>query len=113
MDKIHAPQGVRMILLADLHGISYGKDNIRLTETIRKLAPDVILSAGDMAVRTETNTLVTACKLLTELAGDFPVYYALGNHEYKMFLSEEYRPYYAKYERALKKSRCAYFKERT
>ena len=71
-DKIHAPQGVRMILLADLHGISYGKDNIRLTETIRKLAPDVILSAGDMAVRTETNTLVTACKLLTELAGDFP-----------------------------------------
>ena len=43
MDKIHAPQGVRMILLADLHGISYGKDNIRLTETIRKLAPDVIL----------------------------------------------------------------------
>lgn len=61
MDKIHAPQGVRMILLADLHGISYGKDNIRLTETIRKLAPDVILSAGDMAVRTETDTLVTAC----------------------------------------------------
>ena len=54
-DKIHAPQGVRMILLADLHGISYGKDNIRLTETIRKLAPDVILSAGDMAVRTETS----------------------------------------------------------
>lgn len=103
-DKIHAPQGVRMILLADLHGISYGKDNIRLTETIRKLAPDVILSAGDMAVRTETNTLVTACKLLTELAGDFPVYYALGNHEYKMSLSEEYRPYYAKYERALKKA---------
>ena len=57
-DKIHAPQGVRMILLADLHGISYGKDNIRLTETIRKLAPDVILSAGDMAVRTETNTIL-------------------------------------------------------
>ena len=77
MDKIHAPQGVRMILLADLHGISYGKDNIRLTETIRKLAPDVILSAGDMAVRTETDTLVTACKLLTELAGDFPVYLSL------------------------------------
>lgn len=44
-----------MILLADLHGISYGKDNIRLTETIQ-LAPDVILSAGDMAVRTETDT---------------------------------------------------------
>ena len=104
MDKIHAPQGVRMILLADLHGISYGKDNIRLTETIRKLAPDVILSAGDMAVRTETDTLVTACKLLTELARDFPVYYALGNHEYKMCLSEEYRPYYAKYEKALKKA---------
>ena len=32
------------------------------------------------------------------------MYYALGNHEYKMSLSEEYRPYYAKYEKALKKA---------
>ena len=102
-----------MILLADLHGISYGKDNIRLTETIRKLAPDVILSAGDMAVRTETNTLVTACKLLTELAGDFPVYYALGNHEYKNVPFRRIPAILCKIRKSTEKSRCAYFKERT
>lgn len=103
-DKIRDPEGVRLAFLADLHGISYGKDNIVLTEAIRKLSPDVVLSAGDMAVRTQPDTLVTACKLLKDLAEDFPVYYALGNHEYKMFLSKEYHSYYTKYEKALKKA---------
>ena len=71
-DKIRDPEGVRLAFLADLHGISYGKDNIVLTEAIRKLSPDVVLSAGDMAVRTQPDTLVTACKLLKDLAEDFP-----------------------------------------
>lgn len=101
-DKIQNSDGICFVLLADLHGLSYGRNNIRLTEAIRKLKPDAILSAGDMAVRTEPDTLVTACKLLKELARDFPVYYGLGNHEYKMFLSEEYREYYKKYEKKLK-----------
>ena len=86
-DKIQNPEGVRFVLLADLHGISYGRENVRLVETIRRLNPDAILSAGDMAVRTQPDTLVTACKLLKKLVHDFPVYYALGNHEYKMTLS--------------------------
>ena len=101
-DKIQNPEGVRFVLLADLHGISYGRDNIRLVETIRRLNPDGVLSVGDMAVRTQPDTLVTACKLLKKLEHDFPVYYALGNHEYKMALSEEYRGYYEKYEKMLK-----------
>ena len=63
-DKIQNPEGVRFVLLADLHGISYGRENVRLVETIRRLNPDAILSAGDMAVRTQPDTLVTACKLL-------------------------------------------------
>ena len=39
-DKIQNPEGVRFVWLADLHGISYGRDNIRLVETIRRLNPD-------------------------------------------------------------------------
>ena len=54
-----------------------------LLKRIRREKPDAVLSAGDMAVRTCPDTLVTACKLLKELAQYFPVYYALGNHEYK------------------------------
>lgn len=103
-DKIRNQDGVRFVLLADLHGLSYGKDNIRLLDAIYKLKPDAVLSAGDMIVRTHPDTLVTACKLMKNLAQDFPVYYALGNHEYKMLLSEEYRSYYEKYEKALKRA---------
>ena len=76
-EKIQSPDGVRFVLIADQHGISYGKDNCRLLDTIHGLKPDAVLVAGDMAVRTQPDTLVTASKLLTALAEKFPVYYAL------------------------------------
>lgn len=103
-DKIQNPDGVRFVLLADQHGISYGQDNCRLLDTIHGLKPDAVLVAGDMAVRAQPDTLVTACKLLTSLAEEYPVYYALGNHEYKMSLNGEFREHYQKYEKALKKA---------
>lgn len=103
-EKIQSPDGVRFVLIADQHGISYGKDNCRLLDTIHGLKPDAVLVAGDMAVRTQPDTLVTASKLLTALAEKFPVYYALGNHEYKMSLNGELREYYQKYEKALKRA---------
>ena len=103
-DKIRDPKGVRFVLLADQHGISYGKDNCRLLDAIRDLKPAAVLVAGDMAVRTEPDTLVTAHRLLASLAEGYPVYYALGNHEYKMSLDGELRGYYEKYEKAIKSS---------
>lgn len=103
-NKIRNPEGIRFVLLADLHGFSYGRDNAGLIEAIRREKPDAVLSAGDMAVRTCPDTLVTACKLLKELAQYFPVYYALGNHEYKMSLSEENGKQYRIYEKTLKKA---------
>ena len=103
-DKIRNPKGVRFVLLADQHGVSYGKDNCRLLDAIRDLKPDAVLAAGDMAVRTEPDTLVTAHKLLGALAERYPVYYALGNHEYKMSLAGEFQEHYEKYEKAIKNS---------
>ena len=103
-NKIRNLEGIRFVLLADLHGFSYGRDNAGLIEAIRREKPDAVLSAGDMAVRTCPDTLVTACKLLKELAQYFPVYYALGNHEYKMSLSEENGKQYRIYEKTLKKA---------
>ena len=103
-NKIQNPDGVRCVLMADQHGVSYGRDNCRLLDTIRDLQPEAVLAAGDMAVRTEPDTLVTACKLLTSLAEEFPVYYALGNHEYKMYLDGEFQEYYRKYEKAVRKA---------
>lgn len=70
-NKIRNPEGIRFVLLADLHGFSYGRDNAGLIEAIRREKPDAVLSAGDMAVRTCPDTLVTACKLLKDLHSIF------------------------------------------
>lgn len=66
-NKIRNPEGIRFVLLADLHGFSYGRDNAGLIEAIRREKPDAVLSAGDMAVRTCPDTLVN-CMQIAERA---------------------------------------------
>jgi len=102
--KIYNPKGVRFVLIADQHGISYGEDNCQLLDAVRSLNPDAVLIAGDMVVRTDADTLVTARKFLDILAREFPVYYALGNHEYKMCMDEKFRESYRTYEKHIKES---------
>lgn len=73
--------GVRILLLADLHGKNFGPDNEKLYDRIRESRPDYILCAGDMIVKTRPHqTAQTACFLgrLTQLC---PVYCGNGNHE--------------------------------
>ena len=98
--KITASSGGRFVLITDQHGVSYGNDNEYLLKVIRRLKPDAVLIAGDMTVRTQLSTLKPAYSLLKRLARDYPVYYSLGNHEYKMSvkLAEDT---YRKYEAAL------------
>ena len=38
------------VVIADLHGFSYGRENNRLLQQIRSINPHVILIAGDMLV---------------------------------------------------------------
>lgn len=70
-----------LVVLADLHGFSYGKDNGRLMERIRALKPELILIAGDMIVSKYPDTYQEAQRTLKHLAAIAPVYYAMGNHE--------------------------------
>ena len=44
-NKIRNPEGIRFVLLADLHGFSYGRDNAGLIEAIRREKPAAVLSA--------------------------------------------------------------------
>ena len=76
----------RAVVLADLHNKRYGRDNERLLTAIRELKPDMILIAGDMLNAKPGATLEIALHLLGELAKDYPVYYANGNHEQRMGL---------------------------
>ena len=82
-DKIK--DDMTFVLLADLHGYVYGKNNDRLIKAIDDVHPDVILCAGDMMVSLGANKKKDALKvgeeLLYNMASKYPVYAANGNHE--------------------------------
>ncbi|MCM1100129.1 MAG: metallophosphoesterase [Clostridium sp.] len=82
-------RNVRAVVLADLHNKRYGRDNERLIAAVRKLAPDMILVAGDLLTARRGAELDTALHLLEELSKDYPIYYGNGNHEQRMALYPE------------------------
>lgn len=79
----------RVVLLSDLHGKSFGRDNERLLEAIGRVKPDMIWIAGDMYTSSKEGDTRTACRLIAELSRKYPVYYANGNHEQKTRLCPE------------------------
>lgn len=73
---------VRIVLLSDLHGKSFGRENSRLIAKIQEQTPDAIFLDGDMIDRSadsaDVQELLRLIKRLHEIA---PVYFAPGNHE--------------------------------
>lgn len=102
-EKIKAHTQMKFVLLSDLHGLSFGKDNSSLLAAVRESMPDAVLCVGDLNVRTIPETLQVGERLLLSLAKDFPVYYSLGNHEYKFSLEKENKETYRRYERILRR----------
>lgn len=81
---------IKFAFLTDLHGLEFGANNSDLLRAVREFSPDAVLCTGDMLVRSEPDTLGTAKTLLKNLAEEYPVYLSLGNHEYKLLVSEIY-----------------------
>ena len=82
------------VLLSDLHGYSYGRDNERLIKAVEEIKPDAVLCAGDMFVaHRQRGVLHTGAgeHVLKELAAKYPVYAGNGNHERKI---KEYKKEY-------------------
>ena len=73
---------LRLVLLSDLHGRSFGRENSRLIAKIQEQSPDAIFLDGDMIDRsadpTDVQELLRLIERLHEIA---PVYFASGNHE--------------------------------
>lgn len=100
-DKIAKP--CKFVLLSDLHNKSYGKDNGRLTEQIDRISPDAVLVAGDMLTAAKGQSFDTALSLMRQLSSSYPVYYGMGNHEYRLELyPEQYGDMYGRYMAGLK-----------
>lgn len=73
----------RIVFLSDLHNKEYGVGNERLIQAIRELSPDLVLMGGDMLTARPGASFEKAAAFVRKCGEKYPVYYALGNHEYR------------------------------
>lgn len=71
--------GFKMVLISDLHGKSFGKNNSILIGMIDIENPDMVLISGDMVSSEED--LPIFYELAYELGRRYETYYVYGNHE--------------------------------
>ena len=71
---------IRIIQISDLHNCSYGKDNTKLIDRVKKLKPDLIVYTGDLIDSNlgSDEVAISLCESLFDVA---PSYYIYGNNE--------------------------------
>ena len=81
----HLQRTYRLALVTDLHNCAYRQ----LMAGIRRQNPDAIVIAGDLLGNLDTRG-ARSLDFLREAAAEFPVFYALGNHERRL-VEDDYR----------------------
>ena len=80
VDSVTTP--VHAVVISDLHGKEFGRDNSRLIAKIEAQDPDVIFLVGDMiecdSDKDDVQRLLSFIEALVPVA---PVYFSPGNHE--------------------------------
>lgn len=105
---------IRLVFLSDLHGKEFGYLNSSLLRTIEKLSPEAILIGGDMVTANRRYRVDTAINLCKNLSKEYPVYYADGNHEYRLTLYPEiYRDMSKRLEKGLRKANVKRINDKT
>lgn len=84
-------EGVRIVLVTDLHSCFYGKGQHRLISMIDKEKPDIVLLGGDIFDDKLSDD--NAKLLLEDLVTKYPCYYVTGNHEYWSERVDEMKAY--------------------
>lgn len=77
-----------IVLLADMHNKQFGQGNCKLVKAIDGINPDFILVAGDMLTAKPGKDYTPAVDFFRDMKNR-PVYYGLGNHEYRMKIYED------------------------
>ncbi len=73
---------VKVVVISDLHGKEFGRDNSRLLDKIGEQRPDAIFVVGDMLKdRDVKNDFSETKELLGALSDIAPVYFSYGNQE--------------------------------
>ncbi len=83
-DNFPSETPLNIIVLADLHNRSFGKNNISLVKKIDEVKPDFILLAGDMVTKHQLAMDSKSYKLIRDLSKRYKIYYGYGNHEQKL-----------------------------
>lgn len=92
------------VFISDLHNKTYGRNNRRLMNAIKRINPEAVFIAGDMLTSKPGKDFKTAVDLLEQLIQRYPVFYGNGNHEQRLLLYPEvYGSMGADYEEALSK----------
>lgn len=105
-DKLNGLEKERkVVFLTDLHNNCYGKGNEKLLCAVREQRPDLILIGGDMLLGIEEAPTMVAEEFVRSLTSICPVYYANGNHEFRMKICPEiYGNQYEQYKIKLEES---------
>ncbi len=86
-------ENYKILQIADLHSMEFGKDNKDLISAINKLSPDIIFVTGDMfsasELKKDDNTYdrnfdeesLPGFQLLKNLSTKYEIIYTTGNHE--------------------------------
>lgn len=72
---------LRVSLISDLHGYSFGKNNSKITKGIKKESPDLIFVLGDMYSGRKNDDIPKSLQLITELSKIAPVCVVTGEHD--------------------------------
>lgn len=115
--EIHSPkikgEPVQIVFLTDLHDKEFGPNHARLLDAIRRANPDYVLVGGDMMVAKGVGDLTVSLNFLEQLAKEFPVICANGNHELRLRDEQQiYGEKYLEYRRALQKMGISFLSDR-
>ena len=86
-DKVK--DGIDIAVMSDLHNKQYGKENKKLIRALDGIKPHVIMVAGDMLTAKPGKGYEKAAWFMERVAEKYPIYYGLGNHEYRMKIYPE------------------------
>lgn len=91
VDNINIPaefDGVKILQISDLHSKSFGKNQKRLIEMVKRVKPDFIFLTGDL-IDYRSNRIEPCADLIRGIKEVAPIYFVTGNHEEasKVFLT--------------------------
>lgn len=95
----------KLVFLSDLHAVCYGDGYEKLFRRIKNEKPLAVLIGGDMVVGgSQFEDYGEVYPFLKRLAGQFPVFYAYGNHERRLRIYQNARRRFLAYQKGLERA---------